>query len=165
MKSEEQTFLSPVFQSVGASVSVQMPGAWPLRLVGLLLISGLRVLSSLLMREKRVYMQNWVAGVDQQGFRSMKDYKDSSNLVCLWQNTLVNTKKYQSIIERQGKTLQSQWKKYLETWHCGCCVIWDIDENSPRKGGAINFGGQGTVDGVVLLLHQLPLDKETSISL
>lgn len=35
--------------------------------------------------------------------------------------------------------------------------MWD----SAGKGGATNFGGQGAIGGVVLLLYQLPLDKET----
>lgn len=39
-----------------------------------------------------------------------------------------------------------------------------MDEKSAGKGEAINFGGQGAVDGAVLPLHQLHLEKETSIS-
>lgn len=39
--------------------------------------------------------------------------------------------------------------------------MWDMDKNSAGKGGATNFGGQGAIGGVVLLLYQLPLDKET----
>lgn len=39
--------------------------------------------------------------------------------------------------------------------------MWDVNENSAEKGGVTSFGGQGAVAGVLLLLHQLPLENET----